>query len=57
MWFNFCGRGQKVFLPLKRCHVSREKGRILKLVAFEAEKYLEYQCQISLSWDNGLRRY
>ena len=35
----------------------REKDSTLKLVAFEAENYLEYQCQISLSWDKGLRRY
>ena len=30
---------------------------ILKLVAFEAENYLEYLCKILLSWDNGFRRY
>ena len=49
--------GKTFFCPLKRCHVLREEGSIIKLVAFEAENYLEYMCQISLSWDNGLRRH
>ena len=44
LWFHFCGRGLNVFSSLK-------------LVAFKAENYLGYLCLISLSLDNGLRRY
>ena len=54
----FCDRGENVFFCFKTMsHVRREKGSIIKLVAFEAENYLEYMCQMSLSFGNGFKRY
>ena len=41
MWLNFYGRGQNVFLSLKRCIMWPEKDSIIKLVEFQAEHYLE----------------